>query len=97
VKRRRSSVKRIALSSARGPALSGPCSGRSEAISTSGVSVPEITRPHDEIASESSVAAPATLTHAAPAPAAMACGAPTEVLAVTLLMRGSMRDTTPSA
>jgi len=87
---------RIAPSIARGSALLGPCSGRSDAIRMSGVPAPEATSPQTVLLSAPSVVSPATLTHPDPAPTASACGAPTEAFAVTLFVRGSMRATVPS-
>ena len=95
-KSRRSSTTRIASSSARGSGAARPWSGRSDAIRTSGFSVRETTSPQVDAVRAPSVVPPATLTHAASAPAASACGAPIAVLAVTWFVRGSIRETRPS-
>jgi hypothetical protein len=89
-------TKRIAFASTRWSALTGPWSAKSEAIRTSGFPPPEATSPQAEVVRTPFVVPPATLTQATPAPAASACGAPIEVRAVTLFVRGSIRDTLPS-
>ena len=68
----------------------------SEAIRTSGFLPPEATSPQAGIVRAPFVVPPATLTQAAPVPAASAWGVPVEVLVVTALVRGSTRDTLPS-
>ena len=89
------STRRIASAIARGPAPFGPCSGRSEAISTSGFSPPATSSPQTASGSVPARGRPAVLTHAPPAPAASACTAPTATR-VTSFVRGSIRETVPS-
>jgi hypothetical protein len=77
---------------ARGAAPLLPCSGRSEAISTSGVRPPESTSLQREAGSVPDCAPAALLTQADPAPAASAWAPPTG-MCVTLFVAGSIRAT----
>ena len=73
-----------------------PWSGRSDAISTSGVAPPDSTAVHAAAGSVPSPVPPATLTQAEPAPTASDCAASMRTCLVTAFVRPSTRVTTPS-
>ncbi len=65
-------------------------------MTTSGFAPPLSTSPQADGGRLPSRGAPATLTQAAPEPAASAWGAPMRSVAVTRFVRGSMREIRPS-